>query len=104
MSYELIYRSGYEGHHLYRDTSNGQVVIADHSNDDECGESGGPEGTDDGVLYVDFTRPVTLHWGTSTPDVYAIPVIGDRARKGLCVLGSLAEVHRIEVLEKRRFS
>lgn len=103
MSYAILYRSGDSGHHIYRDLSDGRLVIADHSNDNEYGDPGGPEGTDDGVLYVDFTRPLTVCEGTQTPAVYSLPLVKENGRESDC-LSQLAEVHRIEAIEKRRFS
>jgi len=98
MSYELIYRSDYNGHHLFR-KSNGRLVIADHSNDDQNGHPDGPEGCDDGLLYVDFNRPVRVY----KPDLYSIPLISPDGNECNCI-GRLVEIHRIEAIEERRFS
>jgi hypothetical protein len=56
----LLVRKGIRFHHFYVDERDGRLVIADHSCDNRYGEPSGPEYTDDGVLYLDFERPVTL--------------------------------------------
>jgi hypothetical protein len=99
MNYELIYRSGYDGHHLFRNKFNGRLVIADHSNDNLIGDPGNPEGTDDGLLYVDFNRPVEVY----KPGIYSIPMVNADGGQSNC-LGKLVEIHRIEDIEERRFS
>lgn len=101
-SYAIIHRSGYDGHHLFRDLSNGRLVICDHSNDNEYGDPGDPEGGDDGLHYVDFTRPLTVYSGTQKPPVYSLPMVNADGDPSNC-LSQLVEVHRIEAIEKRRF-
>lgn len=98
-SYAILYRSGQDGHHLFRDLSNERLVICDHSNDNKFGDPGDPEGGDDGLLYVDFTRPVEVY----KPGIYSIPMVNADGEPSNC-LGKLVEVHRIEAIEKRRFS
>lgn len=101
-SYAILYRSGDDGHHLYRDLSNERLVISDHSNDNQYGDAGGPEGCDDGVLYVDWSRPVEFYKVLLQHRVYVLPLINSDGKKSTC-LSRLEEVHRLEVLEDRRF-
>lgn len=91
-----------ESHHIYRDGC-GNLVIADHSSDDANGDPRGPEFTDDGALWVDFSRPVTpLDDGYHIPG-YHIPVRTSDERN--CSTVSCRKgLDRIEELAGRRFA
>jgi hypothetical protein len=102
VSFTLLFRSGFEGHHIYEDDEDGRLVIADHSADDDVGWPKGPEHTDDGPLFVDFDRPVAKARFLSSVPTYVIPA---RKPNGEAVsfCGRLDEVHRLERYAKRRF-
>ena len=58
-SYRLLHNDR-TGHNVWREVPSGRFVISDHSADvsGDWRRPGDPRDTDDGVLYVDFTRPL----------------------------------------------
>jgi len=90
--YTFLFHASFEqGHHLYRDEADGELVIADHS-----GDYRDPTTTDDGALKVDFTREITPA-GNGT---YYLPVKNESGVES-STISKFEEIHRIETLAGR---
>ena len=82
-----------QGHHIYREVGTDRIVIADHS-----GDSQDPTTTDDGVLYIDFSR----HIAPGGEGVYWVPLVNGKGETS-CTPASTDEVYRIEKYAHKLF-
>jgi hypothetical protein len=99
--YELI-RAGGDGHHVWRHWPTGRIAVSDQSADYN-GRPGDPEATDDGALFVDFTRELRrITTRVSSRALYMVPV---RTARGELrhTPAHIEEIHTLEALHGARF-
>lgn len=77
--WKYLGRTSREGHYLWRDKDFPDRICISDESADECspfgGKPGKPEDTDDGVLWLDRTRPIS-----GGPAGFAVPVRDENAK------------------------
>lgn len=82
--WEMFGRITRNGHRLFKENSTGRFAIADNSGD-------WPDTTEDGVLYVDGSSPITSHGGGDYV-LYTVPLFypsGEKTYTGTDLRGAL---------------